>query len=413
VLEWATVAGDRLAVQYLVDVTSRLRLFALDGRPAGEVALPGIGALGWPVNGRHSTPEVLYSFRSFLSPGTVYAYDLRTGTSTAIHPPRVPFDAGAHETRQVFYPSKDGTRVPMFLTARKGLRLDGGNPVMLTAYGANGIVVGPSYRPDIPLWLELGGVYAVANLRGGGEYGEEWHRAGNLERKQTSYDDFIAAAEYLIAQRYTTPARIAITGHSSGGLLIGAVMTQRPDLFAVALPSAGHYDMLRYHTFTVGAGWIPEYGSADDPAAFGWLYAYSPLHHVRPGTCYPATLILAAEHDRTVVPAHSYKFAAALQAAQGCERPILLRMASDASHAYESAAGAIAERADMWAFVAARLGIGGDFMPPSPAAGEIRGRSDRGSQAATVPAGRVGAGFAGRRVRRRWTSRPVSGLSWV
>jgi prolyl oligopeptidase len=229
--------------------------------------------------------------------------------------------------------------------------------VLLAAYGANGIVVGPGYRPDIPLWLELGGVYAVANVRGGGEYGEEWHRAGNREHKQASLDDFIAAAEYLVAQRYTTPAKIAITGHSSGGLLIGAVMTQRPDLFAVALPSAGHYDMLRYHKFTVGAGWIPEYGSADDSAAFRWLYAYSPLHHVRPGTCYPATLLLAAEHDRTVVPSHAFKFAAALQAAQGCDRPILLRMARDASHGYESAAGALAERSDLWAFVAAQLGV--------------------------------------------------------
>ena len=357
VLQWATVAGDRLAVQYLVDVTSRLRLFAFDGRAAGEVPLPGLGALGWPVNGRHSAPEVLYSFESFLAPETVYSFDLRTGTSTPIQPPRVPFDAGGYETRQVFYRSKDGTRVPMFVTARKDVRLDGGNPVMLTAYGANGIVVGPGYQPDIPLWLELGGVYAVANLRGGGEYGEEWHRAGNRGRKQNGYDDFIAAAEYLVAQRWTTAAKIAITGHSSGGLLIGAVMTQRPDLFAVALPSAGHYDMLRYQRFTVGAGWIPEYGSADDSAAFRWLYGYSPLHHVRPGTCYPATLILAADQDRTVVPSHSFKFAAALQAAQGCERPVLLRMASDASHGYASVAGAIAERTDMWAFVAAQLGV--------------------------------------------------------
>jgi prolyl oligopeptidase len=287
----------------------------------------------------------------------VYSRDHRTGTSTAIHPPRVPFDPGPYETRQVFYTSKDGTRVPMFVTARKDLRLDGGNPVLLAAYGANGIVVGPNYQRDIPLWLELGGVYAVANVRGGGEYGEEWHRAGNRERKQTSLDDFIAAAEYLVAQGYTTPARIAITGHSSGGLLIGAVMTQRPDLFAVALPSAGHYDMLRYHRFTVGAGWIPEYGSPDDSTEFRYLYAYSPLHHVRAGTCHPATLILAAEQDRTVVPSHSYKFAAALQAAQGCERPILLRMAGDASHGYASAASAIAERADVWAFVAAQLGV--------------------------------------------------------
>jgi prolyl oligopeptidase len=357
VIQWATVAGDRLAVQYLVDVQSRLRLFTLDGQPAGDVALPGIGALDWPVNGRHSAPEVLYAFTSFLSPATVYYYDLRTGTSTAFRPPRIPFDAGRYETRQVFYPSKDGTRVPMFITARKALRLDGSHPVLLTGYGANGLIEGPSYRPDIPLWLELGGVYAVANPRGGGEYGEEWHRAGSLERKQNTFDDFIAAAEYLVARRYTVPGKIAIYGHSSGGLLIGAVMTQRPDLFAVALPSAGHYDMLRYHKFTVGAGWIPEYGSPDDSLAFRYLSAYSPLQHVRPGTCYPATLLLTADHDNTVVPSHSYKFAAALQAVQRCDRPVLLHVASDASHMYASETTAIGERADLWAFVAAQLGV--------------------------------------------------------
>ena len=357
VVQWATVAGDRLAVQYLVDVKSQLRLFTLDGRPAGEVALPGIGALGWPVNGRNSAPELLYTFTSFLSPATAYYYDLRTGTSTPFRPPHVPFDASPYETRQVFFTSKDGTRVPMFITAKKALRANGSNPVLLTTYGANGVIVGPRYQPDIPLWLELGGVYAVANVRGGGEYGEEWHRAANLEHKQKSFDDFIAAAEYLVTQRYTIPGKIAIYGHSSGGLLVGAVMTQRPDLFAVALPNAGHHDMLRYHKFTIGAGWIPEYGSPDDPAAFRYLYAYSPLHHVRSGTCYPATLVLTADHDHTVVPSHSYKFAAALQAAQGCSRPILLRVASDASHSYASEAGAIAERSDLWAFVAARLGV--------------------------------------------------------
>jgi len=357
VIQWATVAGDRLAVQYLVNVKSQLRLFTLDGRPAGEVALPGIGALGWPVNGRNSAPEVLYSFTSFLSPGTAYVYDLRTGTSTPFRPPHVPFDPSPYETRQVFYTSKDGTRIPMFITAKKTVRVDGSNPVLLTSYGANGLIEGPDYRPDIPLWLELGGVYAVANVRGGGEYGEEWHRAGTREHKQNSFDDFIAAAQYLVARHYTVPGKIAIYGHSSGGLLIGAVMTQRPDLFAVALPSAGHYDMLRYHKFTVGAGWIPEYGSPDDSLAFGYLSAYSPLQHVRPGVCYPATLLLAADHDNTVVPSHSYKFAAALQAAQRCDQPILLHVTSDASHMYASQTTAIAERADVWAFVAARLGV--------------------------------------------------------
>jgi prolyl oligopeptidase len=269
----------------------------------------------------------------------------------------VPFDASACETRQVFYASRDGTRVPMFVTAAKNLKRDGNAPTLLTGYGGYGATVGPSYEPDLPLWLALGGIYAVANLRGGGEYGEDWHRAGMLDKKQNSFDDFIAAAEFLIAGGYTSPGRLAIYGHSNGGLLVGAAMTQRPDLFAAAVANAGHYDMLRYHRFTIGAGWISEYGSPEDPAAFRYLFAYSPLHNVRPGTCYPATLLLAADHDDSVVPSHSYKFAAALQAAQGCDRPILLRVAADASHNYASKQARIAERADMWTFLMARLGV--------------------------------------------------------
>jgi prolyl oligopeptidase len=357
VIQGATVAGDRLAIHYLVDVKSRLDLFTLDGRPAGEVALPGIGSVGWALNGRNSAPELLYSFASFLSPMTVYRYDLRSGKSTPFHPPRVPFDPSAYETKQVFFTSKDGTRVPMFITARKNLRLDGTNPTFLTGYGGYGMTVGPDFRPDIGLWLEMGGIYAVANLRGGGEYGEAWHQGGSLEHKQNSFDDFIAAAEYLVAQRYTAPEKLAIYGHSNGGLLIGAVMTQRPDLYAVAVANAGHYDMLRYQKFTVGAGWIPEYGSSDSPDDFRWLYAYSPLQHIHDGTCYPATLLLAADHDDRVVPSHAYKFAATLQAAQGCDRPILLRVATNASHSYASEE--IAERSDMWAFIAERLGADG------------------------------------------------------
>jgi prolyl oligopeptidase len=353
----AAVAGGRLAVHYIVDVKSRLRLFALDGQPLGEIALPGIGAVGWPLSGRGSAPELFYSFTSFLVPSSVYRYDLRTGASTPFRPAQAPFDRSVYETRQVFYMSKDGTRVPMFITAAKNLRLDGKNPTLLTGYGGYGANMEPSYEPDIPLWLEGGGVYAVANLRGGGEYGADWHRAGMLERKQTSFDDFIAGAEYLIAEGYTTPGKLAIYGHSNGGLLVGAAITQRPDLFAAAVANAGHYDMIRYHKFTVGAGWITEYGSPDDPTAFRYLRAYSPLHNVRSGTCYPATLLLAADHDDRVVPSHSYKFAAALQAAQGCSRPILLRVTRDASHNYASRQAQIAERSDMWAFVSARLGI--------------------------------------------------------
>ena len=271
----------------------------------------------------------------------------------------MPFDAGRYETRQVFYRSKDGTRVPMFVTAAKNLKLDGTHPTMLTGYGGYGISREPDYEPDIPLWLEMGGVYAVANIRGGGEYGEGWHRAGMLERKQNSFDDFLSAAEYLIAERYTAPGKLAIYGHSNGGLLVGAAITQRPDLFAAAVANAGHYDMLRYHKFTVGAGWVSEYGSPDDPTAFPYLRAYSPLHNVRAGACYPATLLLAADHDDRVVPSHSYKFAAALQGAQGCDPPVLLRVATNASHSYASRQAQIAERSDMWAFVTARLGVHG------------------------------------------------------
>jgi prolyl oligopeptidase len=353
----AVVAGDRFAVHFLEDAKSRLRLFALDGRAAGEIPLPGIGTVGWPLWGRGSAPELFYSFQSFLAPSTAYRYDLRSGRSAPFRPPRAPFDSSGCETRQVFYASRDGTRVPMFVTAAKNLKLDGANPTLLTGYGGYGATVGPSYEPDVPLWLALGGIYAVANLRGGGEYGEGWHRAGMLDRKQNSFDDFIAAAEFLIAGRYTSPGKLAIYGHSNGGLLVGVVMTQRPDLFAAAVANAGHYDMLRYHRFTIGAGWISEYGSPEDPAAFRYLFAYSPLHNVRPGTCYPATLLLAADHDDSVVPGHSYKFAAALQAAQGCDRPILLRVATDASHNYASRQARIAERADMWTFLGARLRV--------------------------------------------------------
>jgi prolyl oligopeptidase len=366
VIEDAAIAGGRLVVHYLADVKSRLRLFGLDGRPEGEIALPGIGAVGWPLGARVSAHDLFYSFTSYLTPSTVYRYDFETGKSTPFRAPRIPFDASAYETRQIFYTSKDGTKVPMFVTAARGLRLDGTHPTMLTGYGGYGATLAPEFQPDVALWLAMGGVYAVANLRGGGEYGEDWHRAGMLERKQNSFDDFISAAEYLVAERYTAPARLAIYGHSNGGLLVAAVVTQRPDLFGAAVANAGHYDMLRYHKFTAGANWIPEYGSPDDPAAFRYLRAYSPLQNVRPGTCYPAILLLAADHDDRVVPSHAYKFAAALQAAQGCAKPILLRVAANASHSYASKQEQIAERSDMWAFVASRLGV---RAPATPRAG--------------------------------------------
>jgi prolyl oligopeptidase len=245
----------------------------------------------------------------------------------------------------------------MFITARKGLKHDGTRPTLLTGYGGYGASMTPDYLPDLPLWLQAGGIYAVANLRGGGEYGEAWHHAGMLDRKQNTFDDFIAAAQYLISDRYTSRRKLAIYGQSNGGLLVGAAITQRPDLFAAAVANAGHHDMLRYHKFTAGAGWIPEYGSPDDANAFRYLLRYSPLHRVRNGACYPATLLLVADHDDRVVPSHSYKFAAALQAAQGCDRPVLLRVARGASHSYSSTGEHLAELTDMWAFIADRLGV--------------------------------------------------------
>jgi prolyl oligopeptidase len=357
VIQGATVAGDLLAVHYLVDVKSELRLFTLQGAPAGAVELPGIGSIGWALNGRNASPELWYSYTSFIAPETAYRVDLRTMAKSAFRAPRIPFDASECRTDQFFYGSKDGTRIPMFITTKYGSRMDGTSPVFLTAYGGYGTIVGPRYQPDIPLWLERGGFYVVANIRGGGEYGSEWHRMGSREHKQNSFDDFVAAAQYLIDHHYAAPGKIAIYGHSNGGLLIGAAITQRPDLFGAAVANAGHYDMLRFHKFTVGAGWIPEYGSPDSEADFRTLRAYSPLHNVRAGTCYPPTLLLAADHDDRVVPSHAYKFAAALQAAQACDRPILLRVAKDASHSYESGPEAIAERRDMWAFIMAELGV--------------------------------------------------------
>jgi prolyl oligopeptidase len=356
VIEQGTVAGRKIVLEYLVDASSRLQLFTLDGRPAGDVKLPGLGSIG-ELSGRASGPDLFYGFRSFLSPTTIYQFDMNRDASTPFRAPEVRFDARGYETRQVFYSSKDGTRVPMFITARKGLTRGGTNPTLLTAYGGYGSSITPSYLPDLPLWLEAGGIYAVANLRGGGEYGESWHRAGMLEKKQNSFDDFIAAAEYLVSQKYTSSQRLAIFGQSNGGLLMGAMITQRPDLFAAVVPSAGHHDMLRYHKFTSGAAWTLEYGSPDDPEAFRYLLNYSPLHRVKQGTCYPATLLLVADHDDRVVPSHSYKFAAALQAAQACNRPILLRVARGASHSYTPTAERIAEATDMWAFIADQLKV--------------------------------------------------------
>jgi prolyl oligopeptidase len=356
VIERALLVGGRLVVQYLADAKSQVRFYGFDGKPMGELELPGIGTIAG-LSGRNDAPELFYGFTSFLYPTTVFHYDFATSKSTVFQRPHVAFDPSGYETRQVFYRSKDGTRVPMFITAKQGVKLDGMNPTVLYAYGGFDISETPSFSPVTAAWLEMGGIYAVANLRGGGEYGEAWHHAGMLKNKQNVFDDFIAAAEYLVREKYTSSRKLAIHGYSNGGLLVGAVMTQRPDLFAVAYPGAGVMDMLRYDRFTAGIGWVPEYGSATDSTMFPYLYRYSPVQNVKPGTCYPATIVTTADHDDRVVPSHSYKFIARLQAAQACDRPVLIRVETQTSHGYMPTDKRIAQLADIWAFTAANLGV--------------------------------------------------------
>jgi len=331
-LEDAALIGGRLVCNYLHDAHSVLRLYqATTGRLEREVALPGLGTVG-AVSGQPDEPELFYTYASFLQPSTVYREDLEHHTRAVFFEPKITFDTARYETKQVFYKSKDGTSVPMFITARRGLTLDGKNPTLLYAYGGFDISTLPAFSPSRIEWLELGGVYAVANIRGGGEYGEAWHQAGMFAKKQNVFDDFIAAAEYLEKSGYTSPSKLAVQGGSNGGLLVGAVLTQRPDLFGVALPAVGVMDMLRFQKFTAGWGWKAEYGSSDDSAQFQYLIKYSPLQNIRPGTSYPATLITTGDHDDRVVPGHSFKFAATLQAAQAGPAPILIRIDTKAGH---------------------------------------------------------------------------------
>jgi prolyl oligopeptidase len=355
-LEDAVVAGGRIVTHQLVEVQSRLWVYGLDGVPLGELALPGVGAVAG-LYGRSDQFEVWCSFSSPLNPATSYRFDLDTGRPIAFEPATPPIDSSRFETRAMTATSKDGTRVPFFVTAKKGLSANGDNPTMLYGYGGFSISVLPGYRADVPAWLELGGIFVTVNMRGGAEYGEDWHKAGTLDRKQNVFDDFIAVAEQLVRERYTSPHRLGMMGGSNGGLLVGAVMEQRPDLFAVALPAVGVMDMLRYDQFTGGKLWATEYGSASVPQQFEWLIKYSPLHNVKPGTCYPATLVTTADHDDRVVPSHSFKFTAALQDAQGCDRPVLIRVEVQGSHGYRPTDRLIAERADVWAFAAAHLGV--------------------------------------------------------
>lgn len=356
-LQGVSYVGGRFVANYLKDARTQVKIYGIDGKLTGEVAFPGLGTAGG-FGGRSTDPETFYSYTSFTSPGTVYRYDVRTGETKAVFAPKAVFEPKDYVTEQVFYQSKDGTRVPMFLSYKKGLERNGVNPTFLYGYGGFDISLTPAFSPSNLVWMEMGGIYAVANLRGGGEYGEEWHLAGTKERKQNVFDDFIAAGEYLIANRYTSTPKLAIAGGSNGGLLIGAAITQRPDLWGAALPAVGVMDMLRFQKFTIGWGWASDYGSSDDPEQFKALYAYSPLHHLRAGVHYPATMVTTSDHDDRVVPAHSYKFAATLQAAQGGPAPALIRIETNSGHgAGRPTSKVIEESADRWAFLYQVLGM--------------------------------------------------------
>ncbi len=356
-LTTVSVVGGRFFADYLKDARSLWKVYSLDGRPERDVDLPGIGTVSG-FGGRRGEKETYYSFTSFTTPGAIYRYDIPSGRSFLWREPKVAFDRGAFETKQIFYTSKDGTRVPMFLVHRKGLKLDGSNPTYLYGYGGFDISITPAFSVPNAAWIEMGGVYAMANLRGGGEYGEGWHQAGTKLRKQNVFDDFIAAAEWLIANRYTSPGKLAIGGGSNGGLLVGACMTQRPDLYAATLPAVGVMDMLRFHKFTIGWAWTSDYGSSENPDEFKALLAYSPYHNLRPGTRYPSTLVTTADHDDRVVPAHSFKFAARLQECQAGPKPVLIRIEAKAGHgAGKPTSKLIAEAADRWAFLVRELGM--------------------------------------------------------
>ena len=354
-LQGVGTLNNSLYASYLKDAYTQVKVYGLDGKFVRQVELPGIGTAGG-FNGKRADKEAFYSFTSFTTPATIYRYDAATGKSTLYRQPKVDFNPNDYETKQVFYHSKDGTRVPMFITHRKGIKLDGTNPTYLYGYGGFNSSMTPGFSVSNLVWMEMGGVYAVANLRGGGEYGRAWHEAGMRLKKQNVFDDFIAAAEWLIANKYTSNKKLAIGGGSNGGLLVGAVLNQRPDLFGAALPAVGVMDMLRFHKFTIGWGWTSDYGSSDDPEEFKAIYAYSPLHNIKPGTNYPATLITTADHDDRVVPAHSFKYAATLQAAQGGPAPVLIRIETRAGHgAGKPTTKVIEEVADRWGFLVRAL----------------------------------------------------------
>jgi prolyl oligopeptidase len=332
-------------------------VYSREGKLENEIKLPGLGATGG-FGGRSDSKFVFYTFTSFNFAPTIYKYDIGAKKSSLFREPDISgFKSTDYETAQVFFKSKDGTRVPMFVVHKKGLKLDGDNPTLLTGYGGFNITNSPSFSSLRLALLEQGFVYALANMRGGGEYGEQWHEAGTKLKKQNVFDDFIAAAEYLISQKYTSPNKLSIQGGSNGGLLVGAVMNQRPELFKAAIPQVGVMDMLRFHKFTIGWAWVADYGSSDKPDEFKALYAYSPLHNIKAGGKYPATLITTADHDDRVVPAHSFKYVAALQAAQGGSAPVLIRIDTKSGHGASNTKKTIETTADIYAFILYNLGV--------------------------------------------------------
>jgi prolyl oligopeptidase len=361
-LDSADLVGHRFICSYLQDAKTLVKVHDMKGAFLRNVELPGIGtAAGF--GGKLTDRETFYTFISFTTPPTVYRYDIASGQSTLLRQPKVKFDPKQYDVKQVFYASKDGTKVPMFIAHKKGMKLDGTNPTLLYGYGGFNISLTPAFSISRLQWMEMGGVLAVANLRGGGEYGDDWHRAGTKQSKQNVFDDFIAAAEYLIAQKYTSSKKLAIQGGSNGGLLVGACMTQRPDLFGACLPAVGVMDMLRFQKFTAGRFWTDDYGSSDNSDEFNSLFKYSPYHNLKPGTKYPPTLITTADTDDRVVPGHSFKFAARIQECQAGSAPVLIRIETKAGHgAGKPTSKAIEEVADQWAFLVKTL----DFKPTIP-----------------------------------------------
>mgnify|MGYP000645361601 CR=1 FL=1 len=357
VLQGVGTGGGFLFCSYLKDASTRVYQYSYDGKLVREIKLPGIGAASG-FDGKSKDKSLFYTFTSYTYPPTIYTYDIATGQSSLFRKTETAFKSEDYETRQVFFTSKDGTKVPLFITGKKGFKLDGNNPVLLYGYGGFNIPQTPGFSISNAFWMEQGGLYAVVNLRGGSEYGEAWHKAGMLDKKQNVFDDFIGAAEFLIANKYTRKELLAIRGGSNGGLLVGACMTQRPDLFQVALPAVGVMDMLRYHLFTIGWAWAVEYGRSDNPEQFKYLIKYSPLHNFKEGTNYPATLVTTADHDDRVVPAHSFKFAARLQEAHKGTSPVLIRIETKAGHgAGKPTAKQIEEAADIWSFVLYNMGL--------------------------------------------------------